>query len=355
MKSVLILTKTNWNEPPRIRHQVTRLLKNQGYKITFVEKNSYKNIFIKKRVEEEITFIGHSEGIHHQLRRYSFIQKANNAVVKFYLRKIMKEIEFDFIINFCYDYSFLRELANGKKIITIINDDFEAQAKLGMEKQIRSQIRETCKNSDDVLTVSYPLYDKLHAFKDNVTLFFPWSQNRYRKPKNTGQRNTVLYWGFVGRMDWPMIEDIVKNTNYQYRFIGPPDRAIDEKMVSELLQKYSNFEHIQYSTLNDLKFDDIFCSIIPYNPKKESVQACTVSNKAFNLLSAGLPLVYADLKYLIEAPKTVLQKNNTLDEYTTAIDFYHKNFYEVQNDIELFLNDHYEEGRWNILKQIIDK
>ncbi len=355
MKRALILTKTNWNEPPRIRHQVTRLLKNNGYEITFIEQNSYKNIFIKKRVEEGITFYGHSELIHHQLRRYSFIQMANNAVVKFYLRKILKQIEFDFIINFCYDYSFLPELADGKKVITIINDDFEAQAKLGMEEQIRNQMRETCKNSDAVLTVSYPLYDKLTSYKDNVTLFFPWSQNRYKKPKDTGQRNTVLYWGFVGRMDWPMIENIVKNTSYNYRFVGPPDRAIDEKMVPELLNKYSNFEHIPYSTLDDLELEDVFCSIIPYNPKKESVQACTVSNKAFNLLSAGLPLVYADLKYLIKAPKTVLQKNSTLEEYVASIGFYHQNFYEVQGDIESFLNDHYEADRWNILKQIIEK
>lgn len=206
MKKVLILTKTDWSEPARIRHQVTRLLKNQGYKITYIERNSYKNLFIKKRIEEEITFYGHAELIHHQLRKFPFIQKANSAVVKFYLRKIIKQIEFDFILNFCYDYSFLPGISEGKKIITIINDDFEAQAKLGMREQIRNQMRDTCKNSDEVLTVSYPLYDKLSTFKDNVSLFFPWSQNRYIKPKITGQRNTILYWGFVGRMDWPMIE-----------------------------------------------------------------------------------------------------------------------------------------------------
>lgn len=355
MNRVLILTKTNWSEPPRIRHQLTRLLKKHGYEITFVEKNSYRNIFIKKRVEENITFYGHAELIHHQLRRYPFIQKANSIVVRFYLKKILKQIDFDFIVNFCYDYSFLHELASGKKIITFINDDFEAQAKLGMENQIRNQIRETCRNSDEVLTVSYPLYDKLSAYKDNVTLFFPWSQNQYKGPKNNGQRGTVLYWGFIGRMDWPMIENIIKKTDYHYRFIGPPDLAIDQKMVPELLRKYSNFEHIPYSTLNELKLDDVFCSIIPYNPKKESVQACTVSNKAFNLLSLGLPLVYADLKYLIKAPKTILQKNKTLEEYITTIGFFHQNFYDVQNDIELFLKNHYEKERWNVLRQIIEK
>lgn len=353
MKKVLILTKTNWSEPPRIRHQVTRLLKKHGYEITYVERNSYKNIFVKKRSEEDITFYGHPELIHHQLRWHPLFQRANNEVVKFYLKKIINQIEFDLIINFCYDYSFLPEIAEGRKIVTIINDDFEAQAKFGMKDQIRNQIRKTCKSSDDVLTVSYPLYDKLSSYADNVTLFFPWSKNQYKKPKAAGPRNTVLYWGFIGRMDWLMIEKIVESTNYHFRFIGPIDRAVDKQMVQKLTSEQLNFEHIPYSSLSDLKIEDVFCSIIPYNPDKESVQACTISNKAFNLMSLGLPLVYANLKYLITAPKEVMRKNTSLNDYIESLNFYHKNFYEVQNHIESFLQQHYEEKRWEILKKIM--
>ena len=102
-----------------------------------------------------------------------------------------------------------------------------------------------------------------------------------------------------------------------------------------------------------MKTEDVFCSIIPYNPDKESVQACTISNKAFNLLSLGLPLVYADLKHLIKAPKEVMRKNTSLKEYIESMNYYHENFCEVQNHIELFLQQHYEEKRWNLLKKII--
>ncbi|USD26667.1 hypothetical protein [Flagellimonas marinaquae] len=354
MRKVLILTKTNWDEPPRIRHQVTRMLKKHGYQITFIEKCSYKSFLVKERMEEGITFYSHPELIHHQLRQSRFIQRANNALVKFYLKKIIHNLEFDFVINFCYDYSFLPQLAGNKKIITIINDDFEAQAKLGMEKQIRLQTQATCMSSDHVLTVSYPLYDKLKTYRDNVTLFFPWSQKKYKKPKNSLDRNTVLYWGFIGRMDWPMIERIINNTNYHYRFIGPPDRNEDKKMVDFMTRNHANFEHIPYSAFNELKSDDVFCSIIPYNPNKESVQACTISNKAFNLLSLGLPLVYADLRHLIEAPSTVMKKNKSLEEYVDTLNFYKNNFDEVQNDIELFLHDHYEEKRWLELERIMN-
>lgn len=354
MKKVLILTKTDWSEPPRIRHQLTWLLKEKGYSVTFVEKNTYKSIFIKHRKEEGINFYSHAQLIHHQLRYFPFIQKLNNSLVRFYLRKIIKKVEFDFILNFSYNYSFLKKLAPGKKIITMMEDDFEAQAKFGMTKQIRNQIRATCQNSDHVLTVSYPLYDKLSSYQDNVTLFFPWSQRTYTKPIQNGLRNTVLYFGFVGRLNWEIIEEVIKSTSYQYRFVGPTIRKSDEQMVAHLKMTYSNFSYIPYSKIEELKVDDAFCSILPYDATLGNVQATTVSNRAFNLLSMGLPLVYADLRNLIKSPDTIMRTNITAEEYQDTIAFFYHNFYEVQKDIETFLRDHYKTTRWSVLQELIE-
>ncbi|TMM58949.1 glycosyltransferase family 4 protein [Maribacter algarum] len=354
MKKVLILTKTDWSEPPRIRHQITRLLKEEGYSITFVEKNSYKSIFIKHRKEEGIDFYSHAQLIHHQLRYFPLIQKLNNSLVKFYLKKIMKKLEFDFIMNFSYNYSFLKKLAPGKKIITMMEDDFEAQAKFGMTKQIRNQIRKTCQNSDHVLTVSYPLYDKLNSYQDNVTLFFPWSQRTYMRPLENGRRNTVLYFGFVGRLNWEVTEAIIKNTPYNFRFVGPTIRKSDEKMVAHLKNTYTTFSYVPYSKIEELEVDDVFCSILPYDATLGNVQATTVSNRAFNLLSLGLPLAYADLRNLIRSSKTIIRTNKTAGEYVDTLAFFHENFYEIQPDIETFLKDHYKSIRWNVLKELIE-
>lgn len=354
MKKVLILTKTNWSEPPRIRHQITRLLKEKGYGITFVEKNTYKSLFIKNRKEEGIEFYSHAQLIHHQLRYFPFIQRLNNRLVKFYLRKIMKRIEFDFIMNFSYNYSFLKELAPDKKIITMMEDDFEAQAKFGMTRQIRNQIRATCQNSDHVLTVSYPLLNKLSGYQDNVTLFFPWSQRPYSKPENKGERKTVLYFGFVGRLNWGILEDIIYNCSYNFRFVGPAIRKGDTKMIKHFKKTYPNFSHIPYSKWEDLQVDDVFCSILPYDATLGNVQATTISNRAFNLLSMGLPLAYADLRSLIKSPSTIVRTNKTADEYIRSLDFFHHNFYDIQSDIETFLSNHYKSNRWEVLKRLIE-
>jgi len=355
MKKVLIITRTNWNEAPRIRHQITRLLKSRGYQITYIEKNAYKNVFIKHRHEEGIEFFAHADLIHHQLRYFPFIQKLNNAVVKFYLRRILRKVEFDFVMNFCYEYSFLKKLIPNKKIITMIEDDFESQAKFAMASAIRNQVKKTCENSDAVLTVSYPLFDKLKGYNSNVKMLFPWSQSQYVQPRVVGERNTVLYFGFVHRMDWGMVENLIKNTQYRYRFVGPPAKNNDVRMLDYLKNTYSNFEHISYSSVKELVTDDVFSSILPYDPTIRSVQACTVSNRAFNLLSLGLPLVYADLQYLIKAPLSVIRRNRSLEEYKASLDFFKQNFYQVQDDIKGFLSSNYENDRWNVLKGTIEE
>jgi len=88
---------------------------------------------------------------------------------------------------------------------------------------------------------------------------------------------------------------------------------------------FSNFEYIPYSNLDDLKTDDVFCSILPYDSSNQGIQACTISNRALNLLSFGLPLAYADLKYLIKAPDTIIRKNITTNDYRQTLDFFYNN------------------------------
>ena len=81
----------------------------------------------------------------------------------------------------------------------------------------------------------------------------------------------------------------------------------------EMLSDEKNFEYFGFCKWEDLKVNDVFSSILPYDPQIESVQACTISNRAFNLLSLGIPLVYADLKYIIESPQTVIRTNKNFE------------------------------------------
>jgi len=207
----------------------------------------------------------------------------------------------------------------------------------------------TCSISDHVLTVSYPLYDKLKVYNNKIDLLFPWAQNKYKSPKHNQDRDTILYFGYVGRLDWNKLESLIKDNKYKFRFIGPGIKRDDTKLMHKYEKDFSNFEYIPYSNLDDLKTDDVFCSILPYDSSNQGIQACTISNRALNLLSFGLPLAYADLKYLIKAPDTIIRKNITTNDYRQTLDFFYNNFDSSQSDIKNFLKNHYKENRLDIL------
>ena len=177
MSRFLIFTKTNWDEPPRLRHQLAKLLLSDGHEIVFFEKPAYilgkrsKN----KTSEKKIKFLRYRQLIHHKLRLIPLLHSLNAGFEKAQINMLRKDNQFnikDIIINFNYEYFFLRSLFPENKIITIINDDFWSSALFQYEKPLRWALKKTCLSSDAVLTVSKPLSEQLSEFC-RPHLFYP--------------------------------------------------------------------------------------------------------------------------------------------------------------------------------------
>ena len=197
------------------------------------------------------------------------------------IKKIEKP---DCVINFNYDFDFLKNSFDSKTIF-IINDDFIEMSRFWMKKQSQRMEISTIRNSDQVLTVSKKIIFKyINNFKSKFTLFLPWAQERYKQPKKNLNRKTVLFYGYIdNRIDWPLLSEIIKNTDYYFTFVGPIlDRSVREKIK---LSKSKNFNYLKSSKLNGHLLDDVFCSLIPYSEKIKGVDAVTVSNRTIQLLS----------------------------------------------------------------------
>src|SRR5436853_6844830 len=174
-------TRTSWNEMPRIRHQLTELLTSNGHHVTFFEKANSSSA--PKIISENLTVSTLPEVIHHQLRPLRTIGNAANIFPKNFIRKHYSKSRLpDIIINFNYDFSFLKEIFPDIPVITFINDDFIAQAKPWMKKIITERLAETCSVSDAMLTVSNPLLKQLCLYNSNSYLFFPWAEKEYTEP-----------------------------------------------------------------------------------------------------------------------------------------------------------------------------
>ena len=94
-KRVVIFTKTYWDEPPRIRHQLTKLLLENEHEVVFFEKSNFKQFKIIKYIKDNILFFKHFELLHHQLRPFGFMVKIHAMVTKFFIKKALKNEKID--------------------------------------------------------------------------------------------------------------------------------------------------------------------------------------------------------------------------------------------------------------------
>ena len=348
--NVLILSRTNWLEAPRLRHQFSKMFHKRGHKVSFIEKpvSLFRAGLTYIDSDTGIEIIRHREICHHQLKPLYLQHQIYSLFAKYEIKKLIGDLDYDLIINFNYDYNFLNKLFPSAKIITVINDDFEKSAKFWMRRQVTKLLSRTCAASDHVLCVSQPLLDRALLSNTNSSLFLPWAVDGYQKPIYTKNRSVVLYYGYINnRLDWSLIRKLVES-NVNLRFVGPVEGEISSNEMNEL-SSFDNFEYIPSTEFSDLFLDDVCCSIAPYNKRLVSRGVVTVGNRVFQLLSRGIPIIYPPFEYLIDSSDNVIHTASDYIGYLGGINKFQENFQNIQPEIERFLTFHSEDIRFQYL------
>ncbi len=346
MNRCLFFTKTDWNEQPRIRHQLALLLKYQGYTVLFFEKPY--NFFLRKirkqtQQKGDSEFLRTSELLHHKLRLNSGLRSINAYWEKNRITEVIDNFSVsknDIVINFNYDYFFLRHLFPKNKIITIINDDFWCRSLFGYEKPLKDALCLTCRQSDFVLAVSEPLVEELSEFC-KPKLFLPWSDASYSKSNSTPARRSLLFWGYINnRLNYDYIArlaDALRDTNSQISidFIGPVEGRINKRFY-DLIQK-PNVTLSDPCDLDSIEFEKTLAAFIPYVKGNKADDVTTLPNKALPMLANGIPLLITGMPNFLEAP-FVLRLGKTMGEDLKLIASLPEIFDSVQPSIKNFVN-----------------
>jgi branched-subunit amino acid transport protein AzlD len=348
--NVLVVSRTAWSEAPRLRHQLSRLLRDIGYEIYYVQL-----IFGSKSCtecsEEGINVYTVYERLHHQLKPFAVLQNFDSTHICKTLKKVLPVNDFRFIVNFNYDNDYTFSLFPGIPAITVINDDFYVMAKPWMRPQVLKNLAKTVSRSRMNLSVSYSLDRQLSQFSSFTELFLPWSDINYKKPASDLKRDVVLYYGFVSRLDMKLVGDLC-NSGIKLRFVGPVQgNGLD---IKEKYGTLPNVEFLNETKLTDLDVSDVCCSIALYDCRLKSIQAITASNRMFQLLAIGIPLIYPNLPNLILAPDQVIRRCISTSDFLNAISYFKVNFDSVQPMIERFLIDHTKDKRKHFIERIIE-
>ena len=348
-----------YDEAPRIRHQLAELLVGFDHTVIFYQKPVYpfsgSEQLLNKVVSDQVEIRQTKQLIHHQIRLFYWLAQINAIYESNQIsRSLFNLSDDDIVINFNYDYYFLRNIFPNNKIITVINDDFVAQARFCKGRHVQKSLEKVCCFSDAVLTVSYPLLKQVSQWTDKSFLFLPWTKNEYKSPNFFPNRNALLLWAHIDkRVDLDLLVYILENREkYDIHIVGPINHDLNDKIQS-LNLRYKNLKIFPSTSLDNLNTDHYFCSIIPYKSKVADIEAVTASNKTFQLMSRGLPLVTFGMPYFLEH-KAIL-KAESYQDFCEKLDISYHEFSSLQKDIEelVMLNQPFQ--RYSQLVDIISK
>jgi hypothetical protein len=313
MQDFVLFTNTQWTQAPRLRHQVARLLAQAGHRVTFFETPAHPWQAVDRtprEVEPRIRLVSSRQLLHHQLRAVRPLQRLNEAFV---LGEIRRSLPTDVdparctVINFRYEYGFVRTAFPGCPMHTIIHDNFEAQCRLPWRGHITDALARTCRASDRVLVVSTPLQRRLSRWC-NPELFLPWSVEAYRAPSpGMEPRRDLAFWGYVDTaVDLTMVRRVAaalreRGEGGRVLLIGPTEKAHRRRRIVESLADEPNVEVHDRTDLDRLPLDRLLGAILPY-VDSESVRSVTLANKSMQLLARGLPLLISSMPEFVQKP-----------------------------------------------------
>lgn len=356
MREYIVFTKSSWNEPPRLRHQVTSLVLNGGGEVWFFEKSGYlweRTWREKKEAENGRVHLHRScQLLHHQLRVARILQDANATIESKGVRKALDVRAFEGagVVNFNYDYYFLRDLFPRQRILTIINDDFVAMARWGRGNYVREQLARTCKMSDAVFAVSVPLMRQLKNWCE-PELFLPWAEQRYENPKRSGERKKVLVWAYINaRVDFELLGRLAAELpGLEIDIAGHVERGVRWELA-RLNEAHSNICVIGPAALDELPTDEYCCSLIPYRAGVRYIEATTMPNKGFQILARGLPIVAHGMPELYKHP--AITSCGGPSEVVEAVAKAQTRFWELQLGIAELVGNNQRENRWRQLDRV---
>lgn len=345
----IFFTKTRWCEPPRLRHQLARLLAGAGHEVIFFERprHPWRRARLAETVEAGICVCSHEELLHHKLRIARPLRAANACYTMRSIRAATQPLalgEADVVVNFNYDYWFLRKLYPRNRLITVINDDHISHGLLGYVKPLAEVQRLTCGASDVVLTVSKPLQRQIRGYCE-PRLFLPWSNERYTPPCPASARDTLLFWGYINRkIDFPFVvrladELATAGAAVRMLFVGPLESHETEV---RRLRSHPSIEVRDAAELKQLPLERVLAAIIPYRAGDPEIDVITYPNKAAQLLAHGLPLIVKGMPEFIEAPFVFrFDDANGLDTVRNV----RQRFAELQPIIEQFVESNRPQAR----------
>ena len=336
----VVFSATRWREPPRTRHQITSQLAHWSH-VLFIE-----YFPTKEREDLQFEMVGPRIAVWRPgrltgmsaatLNRLPGAQrllawKANRIVAS-----VVSTIEapFKILVNFSHAASSLMKLRTFITKVYVCVDDFplmwRQRSRPPLWRYLPQKLfglwheRSVARAADLCLAVHQPLVDRLLGFNKNTHLLMQAVElDSYLGLPKCPERNPdgKIRVAFMGYVTYNQLEDwleaVAEQENMELWLIGP----IDHKFDPEGRVSGPRVVRTGVKTGRDLAetLRQIDVLIMAYNPEIPEVAVQTASNKFFQYLASGRPVVISDLKHYVNLPEGCLYRARTREEFIQQI------------------------------------
>ena len=351
MFKYLFITRTDWNEPPRARHQLAlELAKNHN--VVFVSINKFGKPSIKiNSPKKNINIIVPQFFLH---GKYVHRIPIFNELYQFWLYSYLKNKYSSYrVINFDPSATLLHFFF--KDVVYFCNDDFlhKKRAKFLLTKlyfQLSQRI--IAKKARFCTSVSNYLQDQLALYCNSSYLILTAAEQLDISPSiknNSNQLINAVYVGWISKINKDWILALAKNTRIFIKLIGPYD--VNE--VKDLIKK-ENIQFVGQKSGDDLTnlLEKADVCLAPYVIGHDTEKVYTMPNKFWLYLNFGLPIVSCEIKRLYNLPDGFVYQAKDKTEFVNEVIRAHS-----ENSKNLFLKRRafIKENSWhNRVKQLLD-
>lgn len=336
----VVMTETKWNESPRIRHQITRQLQRwsnvifveffptESGKVPRTEKISERILILRSGC---LTCLPPSA-----VARIPFLMPLIHRRFAAELGDFLKDMTSGpkLLFNFVHTDFGVMKLPHFEDRTYVCFDEFprmwrEAKRPSALKYFLRSKLFQFYENrvarlADRCLAVHSPLREKLLKHNPNTHLFLQATElsnpgSEYVDRKSSGEhRIQVAYMGYLTYNQLiPWLKRVASESDMDLWLIGPKDHKFScEGTLSGPRVHYTG--PIEGRALME-KLASMDVLTMAYDPKIPEVSVQTASNKFFQYLASGRPVVISDMKHYLKMPKGVLYRASDVDEFISGI------------------------------------
>jgi len=334
----VVAAATRWEEPPRIRHQVTRQLM-RWCNVLFVEffpDPRHRDRFGFRRHDPRMIADMADPHVSWPIRLYANDPVSHGVVNRRFVADIMAAVAAvrppgpPLLFNFVYDFHEIMRRTEFAYKAYICYDEFPKMQRrasrpnrlkwLYQSRLFQRYENQVARGADRCFASHQPLVDKLRPFNHRTDLLL--HAHEFEAPPAQSHldahgRTRVAYMGHITyNLMLPWLDAVLAQPDMELYLIGPVLRFDLERYAAHL-----GFTHVPPLTGQPLldKMAEMDVLVMPYDPAIPECHVQTASNKFFQYVAAGRPVVISDMPHYIAMPAGVIYRARTAEEFVETI------------------------------------